>query len=620
MMQHIAAQQTKTATLGIFEADQSPEPYVGKMPEPGSGKNEEFRQYLRDKDSHHTNPVEPRRPQPAQHDKQQVRNRDDVEQRQQTAQESHTQDKKPVQRTQDDDNQVKADKTADASRGNDEAQVETKEANADDVQQDSQSEHHEHAAESDNASSAEQPESETESEIDWLALLQSASASKLKLSKDNDAGDQSSELQVTEGAEERLQDLARLLMGDNAEDADGQNALLDEIAALLKASVSEGTSDDQQKPDLSVIQNKLSQWFTMQEASGTESKLTDSDLVKDALDVELLAAMLPVKDGAKADVSPKTVSDASTDKPTDTLATLLNASDDQLEQALQNLAARLDDSMQRDAQQSDLFTKGQPLKPEAGLFTQQTKRDFVAHLKAQLANLANSETGGNNTDLNKLVGDALNQVMEQGQLTDMLPEQISQALASFDRAMNASQQLNRQLDSQSPLTTLNIDKANQRTAASTAALEQSKQQAMADKPINILRPEGQQQLAEKVRFMVSQNNMQADIRLDPPDLGSVKVRVNLSGESASVNFVVQSQQAREALEHAAPRLKELLEEQGIELGQSSVEQDNQSENTDEDAQLASQSGELGHADEEQSDMVTEQPVVNGRLGGIDYFV
>ena len=53
----------------------------------------------------------------------------------------------------------------------------------------------------------------------------------------------------------------------------------------------------------------------------------------------------------------------------------------------------------------------------------------------------------------------------------------------------------------------------------------------------------------------------------------MQIRVNVSGESASVSFVVQSQHARDVLEQATPRLKEMLEEQGIQLGQSSVEQE-----------------------------------------------
>ena len=152
-------------------------------------------------------------------------------------------------------------------------------------------------------------------------------------------------------------------------------------------------------------------------------------------------------------------------------------------------------------------------------------------------------------------------------------------------------------------------------------LEQAKQvqqQMNFEKAANINRPEGQVQIVEKVRWMVNQNNLQADIRLDPPDLGSMKVKVQMSGEAASVSFVVQSQQARDVFEQNAPRLKELLEEQGIELGQSSVEQE-QHQTEEQDGQLAGGS-ENGTGELDEPTEHTEHRIVNGRIGGIDYFV
>lgn len=139
-----------------------------------------------------------------------------------------------------------------------------------------------------------------------------------------------------------------------------------------------------------------------------------------------------------------------------------------------------------------------------------------------------------------------------------------------------------------------------------------------DKAINIAKPEAAIQLAERVRMLVNLGNMSADIRLDPPDLGSMQVRVQMHGEQASVHFVVQSQQARDMLDQAVPRLREMLAEKGIELGQSFVQQEGKGQ------QFAQQQGE---AEQDAGPDVgadtlaeTELRVVNGRVGGIDYFV
>ena len=98
------------------------------------------------------------------------------------------------------------------------------------------------------------------------------------------------------------------------------------------------------------------------------------------------------------------------------------------------------------------------------------------------------------------------------------------------------------------------------------------QQAALDKPVPLNQPQGQQQLAEKIRWMVNGRQSMAEIRLDPPEMGSMQIRLNVSGDSASVSFVVQSQHAKEMLADAMPRLRDMFSEQGIDLGESFVSQ------------------------------------------------
>ena len=146
----------------------------------------------------------------------------------------------------------------------------------------------------------------------------------------------------------------------------------------------------------------------------------------------------------------------------------------------------------------------------------------------------------------------------------------------------------------------------------------AQQAADADKPVNIHQPEGQQQLAEKVRWMVNARNSMAEIRLDPPELGSMQVRVNVSGDAATVNFVVQSAQARDALAQAEPRLREMLAEQGINLGESFVSQQQQSGNGEggEGSQQGGGNGQLAQEAGEDT-QVTEQSLTRQAQGGID---
>ena len=114
----------------------------------------------------------------------------------------------------------------------------------------------------------------------------------------------------------------------------------------------------------------------------------------------------------------------------------------------------------------------------------------------------------------------------------------------------------------------------------------------------------------------------AEIRLDPPEMGSMQVRVNVQGDAASVSFIVQSPQAREALAQAEPRLKDMLAQQGIELGESSVRQQSQEQGQGQsDPQSQSRGGlsgqAAGHTDADEGTQVIDQPLTRRAQGGID---
>jgi len=93
--------------------------------------------------------------------------------------------------------------------------------------------------------------------------------------------------------------------------------------------------------------------------------------------------------------------------------------------------------------------------------------------------------------------------------------------------------------------------------------------------ISLFRKDFTEAVKDKVMLMISQKLQQFDITLDPPELGNMQVRVNLQGEQAVVNFLVQSQQTKDALEQNMHKLKELLAEQGVDVGGANVEQQSQ---------------------------------------------
>ena len=77
-------------------------------------------------------------------------------------------------------------------------------------------------------------------------------------------------------------------------------------------------------------------------------------------------------------------------------------------------------------------------------------------------------------------------------------------------------------------------------------------------------------LGQQLSWMVNNQLQQAEIRVNPPDLGPIELRVSLQHNQTSVTFFCHEAAVREALETALPRLREMLGSQGITLNQAQV--------------------------------------------------
>lgn len=122
--------------------------------------------------------------------------------------------------------------------------------------------------------------------------------------------------------------------------------------------------------------------------------------------------------------------------------------------------------------------------------------------------------------------------------------------------------------------------------------------------LNILKQAPEPVIAGRINWMLQTNNKSAEIRLDPPDLGSLDIQVNLNKDSANVTITTQSHQVREALESSMPRLKEMLENSGINLGGLDIRSGNQREND----QQAQHSPSTNHENPPADVNVIEGPV------------
>lgn len=106
---------------------------------------------------------------------------------------------------------------------------------------------------------------------------------------------------------------------------------------------------------------------------------------------------------------------------------------------------------------------------------------------------------------------------------------------------------------------------------------------------------GSQQLAERLTLMIGQAWHEAELELEPRGLGKMQIQLSIGpDQQASVQFIVQQQSSRDAVEQTLPKLREMLAQQGIQLTQSSVQQQSQQQHqSNASGQWASQSGDQG---------------------------
>ena len=103
--------------------------------------------------------------------------------------------------------------------------------------------------------------------------------------------------------------------------------------------------------------------------------------------------------------------------------------------------------------------------------------------------------------------------------------------------------------------------------------EQSAVMNNAQSPLLLTREQAGEQVHERINMMMAKNLKYVDIRLDPPELGKIQIKLSINQDQASVQFTVNNHQTRDIVEQAMPRLREMLQQQGLQLAQSSVQQE-----------------------------------------------
>ncbi|MDX1573429.1 MAG: flagellar hook-length control protein FliK [Methylophaga sp.] len=121
-------------------------------------------------------------------------------------------------------------------------------------------------------------------------------------------------------------------------------------------------------------------------------------------------------------------------------------------------------------------------------------------------------------------------------------------------------------------------------------------------------------VSSRVVWMAREGVQQAELRLNPANLGSVDVRLNISNDQASVTFLAQNAATREALEQSMPRLRESLAENGLSLTHSEVGQQDHPEQQASEDETSTGSAHLAKVsvalDDTEDELIADMPTEN----------
>ena len=77
-------------------------------------------------------------------------------------------------------------------------------------------------------------------------------------------------------------------------------------------------------------------------------------------------------------------------------------------------------------------------------------------------------------------------------------------------------------------------------------------------------------LAAEVKLLVSGGLQQAELRLNPAELGPIHIQLSVTAQTADISFAAAHSMTREGIAQSLPQLRDMLASQGLQLGQAGV--------------------------------------------------
>jgi len=134
-------------------------------------------------------------------------------------------------------------------------------------------------------------------------------------------------------------------------------------------------------------------------------------------------------------------------------------------------------------------------------------------------------------------------------------------------------------------------------------------------PVPLPSPRFAEEVGARLQWIAEQQGGEATLRISPDGLGPVEIRMKLDGDRVELGFTATQQDTRQALQDALPKLREMLAQQGLQLGHADVGQKHAQSSNEDAAKTAK-----GFAGDDEGDAIVlaaprrEATLVIGRTG------
>lgn len=148
-------------------------------------------------------------------------------------------------------------------------------------------------------------------------------------------------------------------------------------------------------------------------------------------------------------------------------------------------------------------------------------------------------------------------------------------------------------------------------ATSTAAA-----MAASEIPTPFGKPEWSQAVNQKVVWMVGKGEQSATLTLNPPDMGPLKVVIQVDNDHVDTTFISDNPEVRQALQDGMQMLRDKMQDTGMQLGNAQVSSQAQSQRQFEQAMQQRAQQRLEQSTNDSADSAPATPVIQRVSNGL----